>query len=89
MIIFDPTSEKKRRIKNPTIVFYRQTDKFGKERDVKGVKFTVIGNNRFWDYWLPYNDFKDFNPHIDMNSIPKSQIEEEKEKDKDKTKENK
>ena len=62
--ITNPVDSKTRNAKDLEVAFYEQTSLEGNKETVKGVQFTIVGNNREWVDWIPYNEFIASNPHV-------------------------
>jgi hypothetical protein len=57
---------KTRKVKDLEVKFYEQTNLEGNVETIKGIQFTIIGNNREWTDWISYNEFKEQNPHVEI-----------------------
>jgi hypothetical protein len=64
--IITPVDGKTRNVKDLEVKFYEQANLKGEVETVKGIQFTVVGNNREWEDWIPYNEFKKTNPHVEI-----------------------
>jgi len=62
--ITDCRDFKRYKAKDLRTVTYRLPDENGEEGNVKCVELTVIGNNREWKQWYPYDEFTKVNPEI-------------------------
>ena len=66
--IFDPISDKKRKVKNLHYKHYMMPNNKGEEVSEKVVQFKVIGINNEWDLYIPFRDFKKHNRDL-INKI--------------------
>jgi hypothetical protein len=64
--IIDPNTGKERTAKDLRITSHAIHDENGDVQAVKCVEFTVIGTNREWQHWAPFDEFMACNQHVDL-----------------------
>lgn len=65
--IYDPHSEKTRTVTDLQVRSHDDIDAVtGETKSIKGIQFLVMGNQRTWPLWIPYEDFTNANPDIDI-----------------------
>ena len=67
--IFDTqcTPFKVRKVENIRVARYEMpSEEDGTMVSVKCVEFIVVGENRKWKHWIPYEDFVRANGHIEV-----------------------
>ena len=64
--IYDTSCNKIRKARNFSVLSFEEHDKNGKPRMGKSVEFIVVGNNRTWKMFIPYDEFVEANPSVDL-----------------------
>jgi len=64
--IYDTSCNKIRQARNFEILSFEEYDENGSICMRKSVQFIVIGQNRTWKMFVPYDDFKKYNPNVEL-----------------------
>ena len=64
--IYDTSCNKIRNARNFKISSFEEYDENGKINMKKSVEFIVVGSNRTWKLFVPYDDFKKSNPQVKL-----------------------
>jgi len=64
--IYDTSCNKIRSARNFKISSFEEHDEGGTLHMRKSVEFIVVGNNRTWKMFIPYDEFIKVNPTIDL-----------------------
>ena len=62
--IYNPLQKKTRQVKDIQSFSYEDFDDKGQPTTARGVKYTVVGNNREWKDWMPKDLFEEHNPTV-------------------------
>lgn len=69
--IYDTTCNKIRKARNFKISSYEEMDANGELQVKKSVEFIIVGNNRTWKMFIPFDEFIKMNPEVDLPGEPK------------------
>ncbi len=69
--IYDTTCNKIRNARNFKISSFEEFDENGDLHMRKSIEFIIVGNNRTWKMFIPYDDFKKANPEVELPGEPK------------------
>lgn len=64
--IIDPLLKKKRNVKALEIILHDIHNDYGELETRKFVKMIIVGKNREWDHFIPYEDFKEWNADVKL-----------------------
>ena len=64
--IYDTTCNKIRKARNFKISSYEETDANGEVQLNKSVEFIIVGNNRTWKMFIPFDEFVRTNPDVEL-----------------------
>lgn len=64
--IYDTTCNKIRNAREFKISSFEETDVNGDVQIKKSVEFVIVGNNRTWKLFIPYDEFVKANPAVSL-----------------------
>jgi len=64
--IYDTSCNKIRKARNFKISSFEEYGEDGNVRMSKSVEFIIVGNNRTWKMFVPFNDFVKANPQVNL-----------------------
>jgi len=68
--IYDTTCNKIRTARNFKVSSYEETDVNGEVQVKKSVEFIIVGKNRTWKMFIPFDEFVKANPAVDLPGEP-------------------
>lgn len=69
--IYDTSCNKIRQARNFKVSSFEEHDKNGILCMKKSVEFYIVGNNRTWKMFIPFDEFIEANPHVELPGEPK------------------